>query len=54
VVFQRFSKKPIFLKWFSEHFAYKNMLLGVGYQTLKTAGLYHVPIERYSKNIIIP
>jgi hypothetical protein len=35
---------------FKKVFAYKKMLLGFGYQTPKTAGLYVVPIKSYSKN----
>jgi hypothetical protein len=54
VVFQRFYKQPIFLCFFRKDFAYENMLLGLGYQRLKTAGLYLVPIKIYSKNNRLP
>jgi hypothetical protein len=50
VVFQRISEKPVFKFSFRKDFAYENMFLGVGYQTLKIAGLYLVPIKSYSKN----
>jgi hypothetical protein len=40
VIFQRSSEKPIFRVFFlRKDFANENMLLGLGYQTLKTAGL---------------
>ena len=51
VIFQRSSEKPIFGFFLRKNFAYENSLLGLGYQMLKTAGLYHVPIESCSKNI---
>ena len=54
VVFQRSSKKPIFGLFLRKAFAYENMLLGLGYQTVKTAGLYLVPIKSYSKNNWVP
>ncbi len=54
VVFQRSSEKPILRFFLRKNFAYENMLLGPGYQMLKTAGLYLVPIESYSKNNRLP
>jgi hypothetical protein len=54
VIFQRSSEKQIFRFFLRKYFAYENMLLGLGYQTLKTAGLYLVPIKSYSKNIRVP
>ena len=50
VVFQRSSEKPVFRFFLRNYFAYEHMRLGLGYQTVKTAGLYLVPIKRYSKN----
>jgi hypothetical protein len=54
VVFQRSSEKPIFRFFLRKNFAYENMLLGLGYQMLKTAGLYLVSIKSYSKNNRLP
>ena len=54
VVFQRSSEKPIFGFCLRKIFAYENMSMGLGYEMLKTAGLYLVPIETYSKNIRLP
>jgi hypothetical protein len=54
VVFKRSSKKLIFRLFLRKNFAYENMLLGLDYQTLKTAGLYLVPIKSYSKNNHLP
>ena len=54
VVFQRSSEKPNFELFLRKDFAHKKMLLGLGYQTVKTAGLYLVPIKSYSKNNQVP
>jgi hypothetical protein len=39
VVFQRSSGEPILEFFLREDFAYENMLMGLGYPTLKTAGI---------------
>ena len=39
---------------FAKIFASKRMLLDLGYQTLKTAALYLVPVRSYSKNNRLP
>jgi hypothetical protein len=50
VVSNRSSEEPISGFFVTRDFADENMLLGLDYTTLKTAGFSLFPIESYSKS----
>ena len=53
MVFQKSSEKTVLGRFLRNGFTDGKLLLGLGYQTLKIAGLCHVPVVSYSKNILV-